>query len=125
MPGKKPTQIGNYRVIREIGRGGMGVVYEADHQRVKNRVAIKVLHAQYVAEPQVREDLKREAGVLARLNHPNILRVIDFGVTEELVIQCCKRSTFCSKLSILIGTAVNLGVAVCVGIRCYGIENSI
>ena len=41
MARRNLTHIGNYRLVREIGRGGMGTVYEAEHQRVKNRVAIK------------------------------------------------------------------------------------
>ena len=44
MARRKLTKIGNYRLVREIGRGGMGTVYEAEHERVKNRVAIKILH---------------------------------------------------------------------------------
>jgi serine/threonine protein kinase len=83
MPGKKPTQIGNYRVIREIGRGGMGAVYEAEHQRVKNRVAIKVLHDEYCKDPQIVARFRQEPMAANLPRHPGIAHVIESEVMED------------------------------------------
>src|SRR5262245_20644444 len=62
-------RIGRYEIEREIGRGGMGVVYEAYDPQLFRRVALKVLH-----DPD-RERLRREATIAARLRHPNIVAV--------------------------------------------------
>ena len=60
MARRNLTHIGNYRLVREIGRGGMGTVYEAEHQRVKNRVAIKVLHPEYAKDSQIVARFRQE-----------------------------------------------------------------
>ncbi len=77
---------GRYRLHQSLGKGSFGEVFYAediqfDPPRV---VAFKLLHPQYTSDANVREDLKREAGVLARFDHPNILRVLDFGINEEM-----------------------------------------
>lgn len=82
MPG--PTTIGRYRLIKRIGAGGMGVVYEAIDSRDDRRVALKVLlpHAAEEAEGLLR--FKREFRALARLRHPNIVRVFDAGLENDV-----------------------------------------
>jgi serine/threonine protein kinase len=75
-----PLQVGEYRIVREIGRGGMGVVYEAEQEALGRRVAIKVLPASILANPSARERFRREAQAAARLHHTNIVPV--FGVGE-------------------------------------------
>ncbi len=75
-----PRQVGEYRIVREIGRGGMGVVYEAEQEALGRRVAIKVLPASILANPSARERFRREAQAAARLHHTNIVPV--FGVGE-------------------------------------------
>jgi serine/threonine-protein kinase len=67
-----------YRVVREIGRGGMGVVYEARDEKLQRTVAVKVLSAREIDEPTRRRFL-REARAAAALNHPNIVAVYDAG----------------------------------------------
>jgi serine/threonine protein kinase/beta-lactamase class A len=76
---------GRYGLVKSLGKGGFGEVYEADDIQFTppRKVAIKVLHPQFISEPEVRESLKQEAGVLARFDHPNILRVIDFNITPD------------------------------------------
>ena len=83
MAAKKPTQIGNYRVIREIGRGGMGAVYEAEHLRVKNRVAIKVLHPEYCKDPQIVARFRQEPMAANLPRHAGIAHVIESEVMED------------------------------------------
>ena len=83
MAARKLTQIGSYRVIREIGRGGMGAVYEAEHLRVKNRVAIKVLHPEYCKEPQIVARFRQEPMAANLPRHAGIAHVIESEVLED------------------------------------------
>ena len=68
---------------RLIGKGGMGVVYEASHTRVQRRFAIKVLNVRYADDPQVMARFRREAMLGSRLGHDHIVEVLDFNQTEE------------------------------------------
>ena len=72
--------MGEYRILREVGRGGMGVVYEAEQVPLGRRVALKVLAAARPGHGQL-ERFKREARAAARLHHTNIVPV--FGVGEH------------------------------------------
>jgi serine/threonine-protein kinase len=75
--------IGNYRLLEEIGRGGMGSVYRAEHVLLKKPVAIKVLHARYTDHPEACQRFLNEARAAAELRHPNIVDVTDFGRVED------------------------------------------
>src|SRR3954466_13061577 len=79
---KEPTRIGHYEIRDCIGRGGMGLVYLALDTRLDRRVAIKCLRAE-LFEKVYRERFKREALLLAKLNHPNIVQIYDFVETED------------------------------------------
>jgi len=70
---------GQFQVVREIGRGGMGVVFLARDIALHRLVAIKVLRAEFTASEAHRERFRREARMTARLNHPNIVPVHSFG----------------------------------------------
>jgi serine/threonine protein kinase/TRAP-type C4-dicarboxylate transport system substrate-binding protein len=70
---------GPYRILREIGRGGMGIVYEAVQVLVEKRVALKVLPLQPPADARQLERFFREARITAGLHHPNIVPVLDVG----------------------------------------------
>jgi len=74
-----------YQVVREIGRGGMGVVFLARDIALHRLVAIKVLRYEYAASEDHRERFRREARMTARLSHPNIVPVHTFGEAGELV----------------------------------------
>ncbi len=76
-----PERLGDYRVLREIGRGGMGVVYEAEQVSLGRHVALKVLPRQMLPDRKQRERFERESRAAARLHHTNIVPV--FGVGEE------------------------------------------
>lgn len=74
-----PSSFGEFRVVREIGRGGMGIVFEAEQTNPRRRVALKVLAAGPLAGPEVERTLRREAQALARLEHPSVARIYDIG----------------------------------------------
>jgi serine/threonine protein kinase/WD40 repeat protein/Tfp pilus assembly protein PilF len=72
-------QIGDYRLVREVGRGGMGVVYEAEQVSLGRRVAVKVLPPHFSSDRQILERFRREARSAAKLHHTNIVPVFDVG----------------------------------------------
>ena len=76
--------LGQYRIIEQIGRGGMATVYKAYQPGLDRYVAIKVLPPYYAHEEGFVERFKQEARSVARLRHPNILTVYDFGEAEGL-----------------------------------------
>src|SRR5690242_8089182 len=75
-------QLGNYRLTRLLGRGGFAEVYLGEHVRLNMLAAIKVLHAHLSEEEKA--SFQREAQVIAELVHPNIVRVLDFDIKENL-----------------------------------------
>ncbi len=81
MANRAGQQLGNYRLIRLIGKGGFAEVYLGEHVFLNTPVAVKVLHAQLSREDM--EKFLREARTIARLVHPHIVRVTDFGVEGD------------------------------------------
>jgi serine/threonine-protein kinase len=79
--GARLERLGDFRVLREVGRGGMGVVYEAEQESLGRRVALKVLTAHQLPDPAHLRRFEREARAAARLHHTNIVPV--FGVGEQ------------------------------------------
>jgi tetratricopeptide (TPR) repeat protein len=74
-----PRSLGRYRLISELGAGGMGVVHRAHDTALDREVAVKVLPPELAAHPDRRARFEREARAVARLNHPNIMQVYDVG----------------------------------------------
>ncbi len=79
--GVMPDRLGDFRIIGEIGRGGMGVVYEAVQESLGRQVALKVLPRGALADPVALKRFKREARSVAALHHSNIVPV--FGIGEH------------------------------------------
>ena len=71
--------ISHYRILSQIGAGGMGVVYKAYDEQLEREVALKVLLPGLLAEEGARKRFRKEALALARLNHPNIATIFEFG----------------------------------------------
>lgn len=76
--------IGHYRIVEHIGGGGMGVVYRAHDEQLDRDVALKVLPAGTLTDHTARRRFRKEALTLAKLNHPNIAMVFEFGSQEGL-----------------------------------------
>src|SRR2546426_5701771 len=76
-----PRQLGEYRILRKIGHGGMGIVYEAVQESLGRHVALKVLPSFGLLSPTHIERFRREARAAARLHHSNIVPI--FGVGEH------------------------------------------
>ncbi|WP_153558343.1 WD40 repeat domain-containing serine/threonine-protein kinase [Roseimaritima sediminicola] len=78
-----PEAIADYDVLRELGRGGMGIVYLARHRQTGQRVALKVLHTAICRDPMYRERLRRESLAHAALRHDHIVGLIESGVDAD------------------------------------------
>jgi serine/threonine-protein kinase len=72
-----------YRILRELGRGAMGVVFEAHHVDLGRVVALKVLPRERCKSPELETRFRREARAIARLKHPNLVQLHDFGVSTD------------------------------------------
>jgi tRNA A-37 threonylcarbamoyl transferase component Bud32 len=80
--GQAPARLGDFRIIREVGRGGMGVVYEAEQISLKRRVALKVLRFGGTTDEAALARFQREAETVARLHHTNIVPVFAVGCEQ-------------------------------------------
>jgi serine/threonine-protein kinase len=74
---------GRYRVERLLGSGGMGSVYRAEHIHMRKAVAVKVLHREMTAVPEVVARFEREAVAAGRIEHPNVVQASDFGRLDD------------------------------------------
>ncbi len=80
-----PEQLGDYRILRLIGQGGMGVVYEARRESLSAHVALKVLHHRFRGRGEFLRRFRNEARSAARLHHTNIVPVFDFGEHDGIL----------------------------------------
>ena len=74
---------GRFEIIRMIGQGGMGTVYEARHRTLPRRFALKVLRPQYTGSRDFVRRFEREAVAASRIEHPNVVYITDFGRTDD------------------------------------------
>src|SRR5262245_16620394 len=73
---------GRYQIHRRLGEGGMGRVYEAEHLVLGRRVAIKIMRRKYADQKAMVERFRVEARSASKIDHPNVVQVFDYGVTE-------------------------------------------
>ncbi len=77
------SMIGSYRIIREIGRGGMGTVFEAKHAVLPRRAAVKVMHGELCRQPGMATRVVQEAAILEEIQHPGLVRVYECNVLAD------------------------------------------
>jgi serine/threonine-protein kinase len=78
--------IGNYKIVRAIGEGGMGTVYLAEHPMIGKRVAVKMLRPDLGTDPGLVSRFFQEARAVNEIRHPNIVDISDFGKTEDGIV---------------------------------------
>ena len=81
---KQPDVLGDYRILQEVGRGGMGIVYEAEQISLGRHVALKILPFQLSTDKSAVERFQREARAAGHLQHPNIVPVYDVGEEDSV-----------------------------------------
>jgi len=93
-----------YRIDAELGRGTMGAVYRGAHFRTDRAVAIKVMHEHHSVEPQMIARFRREARIAGMMIHPNVIGLIDFGITDTgravMVMEYAVGATLSSLLAV-------------------------
>ena len=77
------TLRGTYRILSTLDQGGMGLVFEAEHTRLRRRVAVKVLAQHLATDTQALARFNREAEIISQLEHPHIVQILDFDTTEQ------------------------------------------
>ncbi len=82
MPISPGDNVGSYRIIEPLGQGGMATVFKAYHPALDRYVAIKVLHPSFKEDPNFNARFAREARIVAKLDHPNIVPIFDFAEHE-------------------------------------------
>jgi serine/threonine-protein kinase len=76
-------QLGQYRLVRRLGVGGMGDVYLAEHQLLKRPCAVKLIRSDDATDPRAQERFEREVRLTATLSHPNTVEIFDYGRAED------------------------------------------
>jgi serine/threonine protein kinase len=102
MPFAEGENIGPYRIIEQLGQGGMATVYKAYHAALDRYVALKVLHPAFHEDPNFTARFQREARVVAKLEHPNIVPVYDYAEGDHrpyLVMKFIEGETLKARLS--------------------------
>ena len=96
-----PESIAHYRIIKKLGAGGMGEVYLAQDTKLDRKVAIKILHADQLAEEHLKKRLVREAQAAAKLDHPNICAIYDVNEANSftfIVMQYIEGESLAEKM---------------------------
>src|SRR4051794_9158945 len=74
-----PSTVGPYKILRKVGEGGMGTVFEAMHQSIERRVAIKLLHPEFAQNAEVTARFFNEARAVNLIEHPSLVQISDLG----------------------------------------------
>jgi serine/threonine protein kinase len=102
LDGDQPLTIGPYRIVKKVGEGGMGEVYEAFHDTIQRRVAVKILHAAMAGDQEFASRFLNEARAVNLVNHPGLVQVSDLGELPDggvyLVMELLQGETLCSRL---------------------------
>ena len=97
-------KIGHYTVGRLLGTGGMGQVFEATHDQIKRRAAIKVLHKKFAHNRQIAARFLNEARATSMVQNPNLVQIYEYGQTEDgtafLVMEYLEGSTLRQRLEV-------------------------
>ncbi len=80
-----PRRFGPYRLVRRLGEGSMGVVYQAVHETLKTTVALKILSGRRSGDPHAAKRFRREIETVSRLEHPHVIRATDAGEAEGVL----------------------------------------
>lgn len=122
VPGdEKPARAGRYRLLEELGRGGMGTVYAAERadREFEKRVAVKVMNSR-LAEPRLVERFRAERQILANLEHPYIARLLDGGTLDDgrpfLVMELIEGQVityYCNERSLGVAERIRLFCTAC------------
>ena len=95
-------RIGPYKIVRKIGEGGMGAVYEALQDPIGRRVALKILHPKYAADPSIAARFLNEARAVNLVDHPGVVQISDYGQmpdgTAYLVMEFLKGETLSQRI---------------------------
>ena len=120
-----PDFVGSYKVVRELGRGGMGVVYLAEQQEpVTRRLAVKRIH-RHLADPTVWARFEAERKAMARLSHPNIAQIYEAAATDDGVPYLAMEyvdgsepvTEYCDRARLTIEQRLRLFVEICRGMQ--------
>jgi eukaryotic-like serine/threonine-protein kinase len=118
------TVFGSYRLLREIGQGGMGRVFIAEHTRLGRQVALKILRSEFADNPEALARFFAEARAVNRINHPNIIEISDFVESAsgrsyyimELLKGVDLKTLNQREGTLSVDTALGIAVQVCRGI---------
>ena len=95
-------RVGPYQIVRQLGAGGMGLVYEGVHESIARRVAIKILLAEFAKNPEITTRFFNEARAVNLIDHPSIVQVSDFGRlpdgTAYIVMELLKGESLAARL---------------------------
>lgn len=95
--GSTPRRLGRFHIVRELGRGGLGVVFLADDPLLKRQVALKLPRPEALLTPELRKRFVREAQAAARLDHPNVVPIYEVG---QIAPFCYLASAYCAGVTL-------------------------
>lgn len=109
--------VGNYRIVRKLGAGGMGVVYEGVHDQIGRRVAIKMLHPELSRHADTVNRFLTEARLVSMIHHPGVVYTFEFGQlpdqTAYIIMEFLEGESLAKRLKAnggrLVASAANLG----------------